>query len=116
MPDSEIESVCKELGDISNSIVVHTAGTSTIDVLKSLKCSGRGVFYPLQTFSRGREIDISIVPFLVEGESNSTENILFSLAESISDRVFRLRSDDRENDSPGCGLCLELRKSFTSRG
>lgn len=96
VPDNEIESVCNELGVISGSIVAHTAGTSTIDILESLDCRGRGVFYPLQTFSHGREIDISTVPFLVEGADDDTENIIFRLAESISDSVFRLGSEDRK--------------------
>lgn len=96
VPDSEIENVCNNMGDVSGSIVVHTAGTSTIDVLGLPECRGRGIFYPLQTFTTGRDVNISIVPFLVEGDSVETEDLIFRLAESLSDSVFRVASEDRK--------------------
>ncbi len=96
VPDSVIGDVCKKMGNISRSIIMHTAGTCNIDALASLNCRGKGVFYPLQTFTSGRDIDISLVPFLVEGDSDKTEDDIFRLAESISDRVTRVGEEDRK--------------------
>ena len=96
VPDSVIESICRSLGDISSSIILHTAGTSTMESFASLDCMGHGVFYPLQTFTSGREVEISMVPFLIEGNSEKTEDTICSLAESISNSVFRVGAEDRK--------------------
>ena len=63
--DDAIETVSLK---IKNSLVVHTSGSVA---LNSLKNSGnKGVFYPLQTFSKNREINFSEVPFCLEAENN----------------------------------------------
>lgn len=96
VPDNEIETVCGSLGNITNSTLVHTAGSFGINAFEFLKCRGKGVLYPLQTFSPDREIDLGVVPFLIEGDSSDTEDNLDQLACLISDRVFRLGTEDRK--------------------
>lgn len=78
--------VCTVAGD---SLVVHTAGSVGLEVLTS---SHRGVLYPMQTFSREKELDLRHVPLFLEGSDTRLEQ----LAGSISDNVRHLSSTDRQ--------------------
>ena len=57
------------LGDIipplcegrTDSVFVHTAGSVSIDVFKG-HAIRYGVVYPMQTFSKSREVDFSVIP------------------------------------------------------
>ncbi|MAX79532.1 MAG: oxidoreductase [Crocinitomicaceae bacterium] len=78
-----------------NGIVVHTSGTTAVDVLsKSSKKSG--VFYPLQSFHKDQSMDISAVPFLIEGNTPEVEGKLIELAEQLSNHVSRATSANRK--------------------
>ena len=54
--DHAIQDVSKEL-PFKNKLVVHTSGTTEIDVLNDN--NRKGVFYPLQTFSKTKSVDFS---------------------------------------------------------
>jgi predicted short-subunit dehydrogenase-like oxidoreductase (DUF2520 family) len=54
-----------------------------------------GVFYPLQTFTKGIEMDYKELPFCIESKTELIENKLIQLAQSISDNVSRMDSDER---------------------
>jgi len=93
VPDSKIVEVSKLLPD-SDSIVVHTSGITDISVL-----NGRehyGVFYPLQTFSKERKVDISEVPFCIEANNENDFNLLMELAFKLSNNVKKVSSDQRK--------------------
>lgn len=77
--------VCAVAGD---GLVVHTAGSVGMDVLP---CACRGVLYPMQTFSKEKEVDFSHVPVFIEGGDERLE----ALARSISGSVARLSSAER---------------------
>jgi predicted short-subunit dehydrogenase-like oxidoreductase (DUF2520 family) len=69
------------------TIVAHTAGSHGLDVFpENIKL--RGVFYPLQTFSKNRHIKLNDVPFLLESSDSKSAGILKDLAESISTKVY----------------------------
>lgn len=78
----------KVLGNMpsSSSIIAHTSGTTSMDVLIR-KRNRYGVFYPLQTFSKARELNYSEIPFFIEADSRETEIELCDLANLISDKV-----------------------------
>ena len=63
--DDAIESVAYLLP--KHIPVVHTSGTIGMDVLSQM--NEYGIMYPLQTFSKGREIEMNTVPFLLEANS-----------------------------------------------
>lgn len=89
------------LPEISNQlaptscIIAHTSGTAALDTFKSHQ--NHGVFYPLQTFSKNKEINIKATPFCIEGSSNAVASILKSLADVISNRVEYVDSETRKN-------------------
>lgn len=77
-------------------IWAHTSGSVRMDVFVGKK-SNYGVFYPLQTFSRDVEVDISNVPFLIEGSSSVVARQLSDIAENISNTVRLADSQLRES-------------------
>lgn len=76
-------------------ICVHTSGSVQMDVFQDV-ATNFGVFYPLQTFSEGRNIILQEVPFLIEGNNPDTASRLIEIASSISDNVFHCNSGERK--------------------
>lgn len=77
-----------------NQLVVHTSGTSSIAILNSK--NRRGIFYPLQTFSKNKTVDFSIIPICLEAENDTDYNVLETVAKSISNAVFSISSEQRK--------------------
>jgi predicted short-subunit dehydrogenase-like oxidoreductase (DUF2520 family) len=80
---------------IKNSMVVHTSGTTSINIFES-SFSDYGVFYPLQTFSKDKEIDFSNIPICIEADTNMNDMKLATLAKKISENVQLINSDQRK--------------------
>ena len=55
-----------------------------------------GIFYPLQTFSKDKGVDISSVPFCIEANNTETQNTLFNLAKTLSNNVQLITSEQRK--------------------
>ncbi|MCC9065256.1 Rossmann-like and DUF2520 domain-containing protein [Flavobacterium piscisymbiosum] len=91
--DKAITDVSKQL-PFQNRIVVHTSGAASLDVLDAK--NRKGVFYPLQTFSKNKEIDFSIIPLCLEAENTFDFRVLETVAKSISSAVFAINSDQRK--------------------
>jgi len=71
---------------ITKGIHIHTAGSVDIEIFKE-KFENYGALYPLQTFSKEKEIDFQLVPVFVEGNNKHVIETLFELANSISNKV-----------------------------
>ena len=56
-----------------------------------------GVLYPMQTFSKMREVDFSVIPFFIEANTSESASKLQQLAEKLSGNVRFLSSDKRKN-------------------
>jgi predicted short-subunit dehydrogenase-like oxidoreductase (DUF2520 family) len=91
--DNAISEVSSQL-PFQNQLVVHTSGTAPLDALDSK--NRKGVFYPLQTFSKNKEVDFSEIPFCLEAENQPDFDILETVAKSISDAVFAISSEQRK--------------------
>jgi len=94
IPDNLIGDFSAKL-PFQNKLVVHTSGGANIDALS--KNNRRGVFYPLQTFSRNTEVNFSNIPICVEAESNDDVTLLKKLGHSISEKVNKISSEEREH-------------------
>ena len=81
--------------DFGNSLVVHTAGSIGIKVFMG-RAKNYGAFYPLQTFSKLRQIDFKNIPICIEANNSGNEIILKNLAADISDHVIKINSDQRQ--------------------
>jgi predicted short-subunit dehydrogenase-like oxidoreductase (DUF2520 family) len=80
--------------NLKNKLVVHTSGGSSIKVLKTN--GNKGVFYPLQTFSKKQNIDFKTIPICIETERDEDLLILEKLASIISNNVFIIDSEQRK--------------------
>ena len=91
--DDQIHSVSNSIPR-SNSVIVHTSGTKNIDELS--KHQKRGVFYPLQTFSKEVDISFENIPICLEADSENTFSILNEIANTISKNVRVTNSENRK--------------------
>ncbi len=87
-----ITEVCKGRGD---KLFLHTAGSMPMSCFEG-KALHYGVFYPMQTFSKSKDVNFERIPVFIEGNSIETENVIRSLANKLSQRVIRLSSADRK--------------------
>lgn len=96
--DSAIREVSAKLIDSipSTAILAHTSGTTPMSVLDGMH-EHVGVFYPLQTFTKGTELDYAEIPFFIEGCDKETEISLVNAAHMIGDKVFLADSKERKD-------------------
>lgn len=80
----------------NNGLWVHTAGSMPISVFEGLTAR-YGVVYPLQTFSKSREVDFKKIPFFLEANSSEDETVLGEVARALSNDVRFLSSEKRKN-------------------
>jgi predicted short-subunit dehydrogenase-like oxidoreductase (DUF2520 family) len=92
--DDAIEAMLPLFKD-KNSMVIHTAGAVPLNVFEHKGIKNYGVLYPLQTFTRGRTIDLSGVPIFVEANNDANTSLLLTLAGKISHNVHVMPSDKR---------------------
>jgi predicted short-subunit dehydrogenase-like oxidoreductase (DUF2520 family) len=92
--DDAIESVAKSLKNVTG-LVVHTSGTTDINILSS-QVTKAGVFYPLQTFSKEKEVSFENIPLCIEANDESQLTILSNLAAKISREVYKLNGEKRK--------------------
>ncbi len=80
---------------LPGSLLVHTSGTTGMSEL--LQGSSRaGVFYPLQTFSREVDVDLSNVPICLEAENEQDLMLLGQTASRLSKHVVHVPSPKRK--------------------
>lgn len=90
--DRAVAEVAEAMELSEEAIVVHTAGSVELSALGKGR---RGVFYPFQTFTAGRAIDLSDVPIFIEGSDEATTAALEAFAEQLSSKVYRADSHRR---------------------
>ncbi len=93
VPDDAIVSFSESLL-IKNKLVVHTSGSVAMEALSDK--NRKGVFYPLQSFSKNSEVDFSEIPMCIEAQNESDLGLLNQLGNSISNNVLAVSSEKRE--------------------
>ncbi len=84
--DRAITEVAEKLPIPPTAIVAHTSGSSPITSLPS-RYTRRAVFYPLQTYTKGRKVDFSKIPIFIEAESEEVRTTLRDYAGQLSEQV-----------------------------
>lgn len=69
-----------------NSLMVHTAGSMPLSIL-SEHFSNAAVLYPMQTFSRNKAVNVSEVPFFIEGSNDEALRSISNIACHLSKHV-----------------------------
>ena len=88
------DAISKVLSQIKNTSIVHTSGSIGINIFNDY-FSDYGVLYPLQTFNKEVNVNISEIPFCIEGNSLEFENQLFKIAKILSNNVVKMNSKQR---------------------
>jgi predicted short-subunit dehydrogenase-like oxidoreductase (DUF2520 family) len=94
VPDQRLKSVLESVICNQDTLVAHTAGSFGLEIFPE-KILKRGIIYPLQTFSRGRNISFNDLPFLLEASDTESCGILKTLAESIGGKVHFVDTEQR---------------------
>lgn len=96
LKDSVLDHILPELVKCnSKALFVHTAGSVSIDIWKGLT-HRYGVLYPMQTFSKQRDINFDNVHFFIEANTEEDTELLIKTASLISRHIFKASSEQRK--------------------
>lgn len=76
-------------------VFVHTAGSMPMSIFEGMALH-YGVLYPMQTFSKDRDVNFAEIPCFVEANDSYTQQILEEIAHDLSDHVYQMDSNDRK--------------------
>lgn len=91
--DTAINEVANQI-PFNDKLVVHTSGSMPIDILGNK--NRKGVFYPLQTFTKNKEVDFKEIPICLEAENENDSTLLANLASKISNKIYFINSEQRK--------------------
>lgn len=77
-----------------NQLVVHTSGSVAMSNMDDK--NRKGVFYPLQTFSKSKAVDFKIIPICLEAENDKDYQTLETVAKLISNVIYKVNSEQRK--------------------
>ena len=91
--DSYVGEISKKL-NVSEKLVVHTSGSLDLSIIDSK--NRRGVFYPLQTLSKNKEIELAKVPICIESENNRDLVLLETISKYIGCKTYKIDYNERK--------------------
>lgn len=91
--DSSVENVSKIITK-KDCLVVHTSGSLPKEVL--VGSYRKSSLYPLQTFSKSKELDYKKISFFIETENEEDKALLFEIASKISNNVMESTYEKRK--------------------
>ncbi len=94
VPDHRLKNVMEMLRCDSGTLVAHTAGSFGMEIFPA-QIKRKGIFYPLQTFSKDRKISFTDLPFLIEASDDESSDILKKMAESVHASVHFVDTEQR---------------------
>ena len=91
--DTAIPAISKAL-EGKNGLITHTAGSISMEVLGAHE--NHGIFYPLQTFSKQKEVDFNQIPLCLEVNQQENLNLLKKVAQALGGPVHLINSAQRK--------------------
>lgn len=91
--DDALENIYNQVS-VQNKLVVHTSGSFNFQSIANK--NKKGVFYPLQTFSKNKKLDFKTIPICIEAENETDFAILEKIAHSISDKIYKIDFEQRQ--------------------
>lgn len=91
--DDAIENIYNQIS-VQNKLIVHTSGSFNFQSIANK--NRKGVFYPLQTFSKNKKVDFKTIPICIEAENETDFDILEKIAHSVSDKVYKIDFKQRQ--------------------
>lgn len=92
--DDAIAEVAASL-PFSGRLVAHTSGTVAVSAIDAK--NRRGVFYPLQTFSKSKPVSFSEIPICLEADMPQDYELLLQVATAISEQSYKINSEQRKS-------------------
>lgn len=93
--DRAVTEVAAALPLPAHATVAHTAGSVPLEALSAATCARRAVFYPMQTFTKGRRVDFRQIPIFLECDDEAFYPELEAFARQLSQTVIRADSARR---------------------
>lgn len=93
LKDDVIPQVSQALKD-REGLITHTSGAVSLAAIDALPRAG--VFYPLQTFSKHKELNYCEIPFCLEAKNEKDLELLKIMAGEISGRAYEISSAQRK--------------------
>ncbi len=83
--DDAVEILAEQL-HFPNAIILHTCAMLPMEILEPMS-DKHGVFYPLQTMTKGHELNFREIPVFIEASADDAGDEIYHLAKGISDKV-----------------------------
>lgn len=80
----------------NNGMWVHTAGSMPMSIFEGY-AQRFGVLYPLQTFSKGRNVNFDVIPIFLEANTDKNADFLKNIASALSENVRFMSSEKRRS-------------------
>ncbi len=91
--DSAIAEVSGKL-PFTGRLIAHTSGSMPLEAIDGK--NRRGVFYPLQTFTKNKPLNFREIPVCIEAENESDTEILSRIANAVSDQAYHIGAEQRK--------------------
>lgn len=95
LKDSIISSVLAKISLENNPLLIHTAGSVSKEELGAFS-KNYGVLYPLQTFSKDRELYFRNIPLCYDANNTANMQYLKKLCSSLSDNNYKIGDEERK--------------------
>lgn len=107
--DDALLSVFKSLRINEEALILHTSGSVPLDIFKPYR-QNYGVLYPLQTFSKTRNLDFWEIPLCIEAPDKEVLKTIVQIADKLSSKVYEISSEKRKK----LHLAAVLANNFTN--
>lgn len=91
---STIEEAKRVIPHLSQALCIHTAGSISLSVFNDIE--NAAVLYPMQSFSKDKPLDFSLVPLFIEATNVATSERVEKMAHVLSTNVTFLNSTQRK--------------------
>ena len=95
VPDHRLKEVLGKIRCPLNTPVAHTAGSFGLEAFPA-ETKNKGVFYPLQTFSKERKISFRELPFFIEASDAKMSSLLENMVEILGGKVYFADAGNRK--------------------
>ena len=91
--DDQIPAIVQQLPEEQK--IAYTSGAVALNLIG--RTNDLGVLYPLQTFNKTQDLDLTKVPFFIEATEDVFAQDLYDLASLLSKKVVFANSEDRKH-------------------
>lgn len=93
--DSAINGIIEQCQFSNQATIVHCSGSQSIAVFKQAEIVNYGVIYPLQTFSKEKEVDFKEITVFIESNSPVASETIMKAASMLSPNSSLANSEKR---------------------